>query len=94
MVMGPRCDVRYHRGFCCMEPGDIFIACTDGVVEAESSQGESYAFKRIGEYLLAHREEPVDDIRNGLFAALDAFRRGAPQVDDQSLVVIRRVSTD
>jgi DNA-binding LacI/PurR family transcriptional regulator/serine phosphatase RsbU (regulator of sigma subunit) len=69
--------------------GDVLLLYTDGIVEAEDKTGTTRfgverlvaAFER-----LATRE--VEAIRDGLFATLKDFT--AEQVDDMSLVVIRR----
>ena len=88
-VMGLPIETAYERGHAQLQPGDMLLLYTDGVVEAEDLAGDEF-----GEELLvrsARWGETAKDAVDLVFLALQAFTTGAPQADDETLVVVRRL---
>ncbi|MBA3686278.1 MAG: SpoIIE family protein phosphatase [Planctomycetes bacterium] len=75
-----------------LEPGDRLVLCSDGVVEAESAQGQQLGIPRLGELLTGARGEDPDVMLTRALAGLVAWRGGAPAADDVSLLAIARMS--
>jgi serine phosphatase RsbU (regulator of sigma subunit) len=72
-----------------LEPGDVFVLYTDGVVESRSPAGEEYGYDRLLDTLRAHRHEDADELHASLLADLNAFI-GQPQYsDDMTLLVLK-----
>ncbi|MEJ2110157.1 MAG: PP2C family protein-serine/threonine phosphatase [Acidobacteriota bacterium] len=74
-----------------IEPGDMVLFYTDGIVDAENNLGEFYDEGRIYS-LFQHREvfDTAERLVNKTLNNVEKFRRGAPQTDDISLVVLKR----
>jgi sigma-B regulation protein RsbU (phosphoserine phosphatase) len=68
---------------------DVFVFCSDGISETFNLVGEEYGSSRVIEVVSEHRDEPAQAIVSAVFAAMQAFRDGAPQADDQTVVVVK-----
>jgi phosphoserine phosphatase RsbU/P len=73
------------------EPGDLLVIYSDGVTEANNISEEEFGEDRLVEVLRSHRAQPAGTIVNVVMEALGQFTMGAPQGDDITLVVARRV---
>ncbi len=71
-------------------PGDLFVVCTDGIIEARSPAGETFGRARLVGALHRLRRRSARAIRRGLFRELERFAQGRPLHDDATLVVIKR----
>jgi len=74
-----------------MEPGDLIVLLTDGFYEYQNSTGELFGQERISEIILRHHHEPARTILNQILAATREFAGSAPQLDDMTGVIIRRL---
>ena len=72
-----------------LEIGDVLIAYTDGITEAENPQCEFWGQQRLEKLLRScHDRTPKEIIRSVLDEVAD-FSKGQPQRDDVTLVVVR-----
>jgi serine phosphatase RsbU (regulator of sigma subunit) len=71
-----------------LEPGDRLILFTDGLTDIADPHGELFGPVRFQEMLLAHAALPVDVLCRQVFADLDAYRSGAEQYDDMTLLAV------
>lgn len=69
-----------------MEPGDVFLLCTDGVMEATNAEGEPFGFDRIRSCLW-RTAGPARDIAARMLLELNAHVGDAPQYDDITLLL-------
>jgi len=74
-----------------LERGDMLVLYSDGVTEATNINYDEFGEERFIEVLRAHRTEPATAIVAAVTKALSEFAAGAPQADDITLVVARRV---
>jgi len=74
-----------------LERGDMLVLYSDGVTEATSLSYDEYGEERFIEVLKAEREKPATSIVDSVMKSLTAFAAGAPQADDITLVVAKRV---
>lgn len=72
-----------------LQPGDVFVLYTDGVVESRDAAGEEYGYTRLLEALRAHRHEDADDLHAALLTDLDTFLGHRNYDDDMTLVVLK-----
>lgn len=72
-----------------IQPGDTFVAFTDGITEAMNSQSELYGTKMLSQYLSTGPENP-EDLVKGVIQDVETFCEGRPQSDDMCLVCLRR----
>jgi len=71
-----------------MEPGDIFVAFSDGVTEPENEFGE-FGEERLIELVQLHRDQPLARISEAVTTAVLDWIGGAEQPDDVTLVLAR-----
>jgi serine phosphatase RsbU (regulator of sigma subunit) len=72
-------------------PGDLLVLYSDGVTEANNASFDEFGEDRFIEVLKQHRHQPAADIVAAVTGALGEFAAGAPQADDITLVVAKRV---
>ncbi len=73
-----------------LNPGDILCVYSDGLTEAQNSEGEFFGDGKVLEFLRRSRGLPLKQIGEDLVAAVDAFIGEAKRHDDLSLFLIRR----
>lgn len=72
-----------------LEPGDVLLALTDGVLEARRRHGGEFGEERLLEVLRRTRGECADTITHAIYDAVLAYR-GEPRLeDDVTLVAVR-----
>ena len=76
-----------------LESGDVIMLYSDGITEATNLKGEQFGEERLKrEFLaLASRGATAEEIKDALLDRLSEFTKGAPQSDDITLLIIRRV---
>jgi sigma-B regulation protein RsbU (phosphoserine phosphatase) len=88
-VVGLLRSATYFQAAQRVEPGDLLLIYSDGIVEAANPKGEEYG----AEHLLAILEEnfnaDVSDVREKVLASIREFSAGAPVADDLTLIVAR-----
>jgi sigma-B regulation protein RsbU (phosphoserine phosphatase) len=72
-----------------LEPGDIVLFLTDGVVEARDPEGGVFGTKRALDVVRFYRDRPAQQIVDNLYHAVRAFSRNEPQVDDITATIIK-----
>ncbi|MBL8231881.1 MAG: SpoIIE family protein phosphatase [Bryobacterales bacterium] len=71
--------------------GDLIVLYTDGVTEAVNPQGEEFGEQRLASALLRLRQSSAAALRDALIQEVDLFVAGAPQHDDITIAVLRRL---
>lgn len=89
LVLGPQPDASYERGFERFLPGSILLLYTDGIIEAESAEGDSFGIPKLEQLLLDSKNLSSSQIVNRIFEEVNRFSPKA-RVDDQTVVVVRR----
>ena len=74
-----------------LDRGDMLVLYSDGVTEATNINYDEFGEERFIEVLREHRKEAATAIVTAVTRALSDFTAGAPQADDITLVVARRV---
>ena len=74
-----------------MASGDIFALMTDGIFEYARADEEMFGDARVVEILRAHQHEPMARLIEILVEQVMAFAAGAPQGDDMTIVLARRL---
>ena len=69
----------------------IVLIGTDGIWETENPQGESFGKKRLKEIIRQHKNRSSEEIVQAITDALASHRETAPQQDDVTMVVIKKV---
>ena len=75
-----------------LEIGDMLVLATDGFFEWENEEGEQFGFTRMTQAVREARHLPPDEIIEKLHGAVKTFANGTKQIDDLTVVVIKRVA--
>jgi sigma-B regulation protein RsbU (phosphoserine phosphatase) len=72
-----------------LQPGDLVVLTSDGILDAMNEQGEEYGRERLGAAIREFCDLPVSEIVPAIYAAVQAFSGTAPQFDDQTVLIFR-----
>jgi len=75
-----------------LAPGDIVIIGTDGIWDSANAHGERYGKARLRDYVARNAARTAQELCSGLEAELHRFREGGAQVDDLTLVIVKRLA--
>jgi phosphoserine phosphatase RsbU/P len=79
----------YQEGSVLLNPGDILIAYTDGIVEAQNAFSEDWGLARLAQLTDEFTDEPAAEINNRIWKTIDDFAGAARQRDDMTILVLR-----
>jgi sigma-B regulation protein RsbU (phosphoserine phosphatase) len=79
----------YQEGSVLLNPGDLLIAYTDGVTEAQNAFGEDWGLSRLAQVADEFMDETAAEINNRIWKTVDQFMGRATQRDDMTLLVLR-----
>ncbi len=74
-----------------LREGDLLAIYSDGVTEANDISEQEFSIERLIAVLQAQRERPANEIVDAVFEDIDAFVGAAPQFDDITLMVMKRL---
>ena len=77
-----------------LEPGDLLVLLTDGFYEFQNPAGEQFNQDRVAEVVSHYHDRPSKVILAELLGATRSFADGAPQLDDMTAVIIKRLLAD
>ena len=72
-----------------LQPGDVFVLYTDGIIESRNTEGEEYGYDRLLDTLQLNRHEDAADLHEAILADLHAFLGHTTYDDDMTLMVIK-----
>jgi sigma-B regulation protein RsbU (phosphoserine phosphatase) len=81
-------DWTYEEGTVRLNPGDLLLAYTDGVVEALNPQGEEWGVEGLRRAVMGSDAECADEVVQSVFRSMDEFSPGR-QTDDATVVALR-----
>jgi len=89
-LLGVIDDARFVRGRVQLNSGDLLLAYSDGIPEAQNNAEEEFGYGRLELELRNAWRKSSDEILFSLLGTVQDFAAGNPQSDDMSLVVVRR----
>ena len=89
MIIGVDPEAKYDNDPLTVQPGDVILIYTDGVVEAMNFSEEQYGKERLAESLMRYAGDPPDLLVKHLLWDLRRFRGLADRLDDVSIVVLK-----
>jgi serine phosphatase RsbU (regulator of sigma subunit) len=72
-----------------LEPGDLLLLLTDGIVEAHGSGANFFGMKRVLDVVRAHQDRTSRTIVDTLYAVVRDFCGAQTQLDDITAIVIK-----
>ena len=72
-----------------LEPGDIVLLYTDGIIDCWSEDGTQFGVARMIELVQRHSHLPAREVVDELFAQLRDFSKGGKGEDDMTAVILK-----
>jgi len=89
LPLGARPDTTFHEQELELDPGDILLLFTDGVIESCNTQDEEFGVKRLRDAAFSVADDGAERIKQHIFDELRAFTGRAELHDDLTLVVMK-----
>ena len=91
MVVGAFPMAKYGEETVRLEPGDILVAYTDGIVEPENTYGEMFGEERFQDLLAKYAHADSPEIMAHVMEAVVQWTGSSELQDDMTMLVARRV---
>ena len=82
-------DSNYNSDVFNLQEGDILVACTDGMLEAENHKGELWGQPRLEALFSTCGQHTPQQVLERIVNEVSLFADGAPQKDDMTLLVMQ-----
>jgi sigma-B regulation protein RsbU (phosphoserine phosphatase) len=76
-----------------LEPGDVYVFCTDGVFDANDGLGREFGADRLLKVVKANSSGSARQVVDAIFAAVQEFRGDTPPNDDMTAVALKITAT-
>lgn len=73
-----------------LEPGDLILLGTDGIIEARNPQHELFGMDRLTDLIRSRAKAGVHDLTAAISRAVTEFQAGATPTDDATLLIVSR----
>ncbi|MEJ2545105.1 MAG: PP2C family protein-serine/threonine phosphatase, partial [Calditrichaceae bacterium] len=83
-------DFNYSASCTTLSTNDIIIIYTDGVTEAMNHEEEEYGMDNFKRIICENKTASASDLLNILLDAINTHTKGAPQMDDITLVILKK----
>jgi sigma-B regulation protein RsbU (phosphoserine phosphatase) len=90
--LGVLADVSYDERSFDLGRGDIFVFCTDGILEATDPDGTEFGGQRLCDVIRRGRSQSAREIVDAIFDAVSTFRGHAAQNDDMTAVAVKIIA--
>ena len=89
MIVGLLPDIQFECGTVALAPGDLLVACTDGITEAMDVTGTEFGRARLAELVTGVREQSPEEIMRAVLREVETHSRGGIYEDDRILMVMK-----
>ncbi|WP_110929607.1 PP2C family protein-serine/threonine phosphatase [Bacillus massiliglaciei] len=79
----------YHQESITLIDGDLIVLYTDGIIEAQNTEGEMYKSERLLNVLKESITRSASEIETAVVASVENFTETMPQRDDITLVTLK-----
>jgi phosphoserine phosphatase RsbU/P len=69
--------------------GDVLVLFTDGISEAMNPESDMFGEARLAQLVGEHGHLPAEELRERILREIEAFRAGAPQHDDMTMILLK-----
>src|SRR5262245_17743559 len=88
-IVGVFAGVRFESAREKLVPGQLLVAYTDGVTEAESPEAEMFGEERLEALIYRHAHDKAEVLNSEVRQAVTSFSHGTAQHDDITLFIMR-----
>ena len=89
LIIGVNKEVQFEERSLDIEPGDLLLLYTDGIIEAEGPGGELFGSRRLQTVISREYRKPACEIIAAILAAVRAFSGVNSYKDDISMLVLK-----
>jgi PAS domain S-box-containing protein len=89
LVLGVRQDIEFEERQVVLDPGDMLIFYTDGIIESQGGDGTLFGLDRLCGVLAARRAEPPDAIIDAVVCEARGFCQAESFADDVAMLVLK-----
>ncbi len=89
LILGLIADAEYQEKKIDFMPGDLLVAYSDGIVEAENKDEELFGLERLIEVVAKNHRENVHVIKKAILTALKQFSHKLAAQDDITFMVLK-----
>ena len=89
-VLGLFPDASFNEGMATMHSGDVLVAFTDGVTEAENAAEQEFGEERLRLIVSQAAQKPAQEILDDVATAVSLWSKGVRQHDDITIVVLKK----
>ncbi|MEE9190322.1 MAG: GAF domain-containing SpoIIE family protein phosphatase [Candidatus Neomarinimicrobiota bacterium] len=93
-VLGFMPDYEYKEENVSFQEGAVLVIYSDGVTDAQNDKDEDFGNDRLEEVIRSGRAKSAKEINAHVLNAVQSFTGDVPQIDDITLVVIKREPED
>jgi sigma-B regulation protein RsbU (phosphoserine phosphatase) len=86
----PQAD--FTRGSAKLEPGDVLVCCTDGILEVADENHQQYGSRRLAELVREHRQRSAQGIVDAVLSDVASYPTASMNDDDKVLIVMKVTS--
>jgi sigma-B regulation protein RsbU (phosphoserine phosphatase) len=92
MPIGVMDDSEYRQAEVPFGIGDIIVLNSDGVTEMRNNKKEEYGRSRVQRFIIENHHLSAKEIVDEMVIDVDKFQGDAPQHDDMTLLIMKRIS--
>jgi sigma-B regulation protein RsbU (phosphoserine phosphatase) len=82
-------NVKYEEFTLSTQPGDSLIFFSDGISDAENSDGDMFGDDRLKAVVKKNHGKPASKIADAILAEVSKFQGGREHFDDETVVVLK-----
>lgn len=79
----------YRRGSLKLEPGDVLVCCTDGILEACDLKEEEFGKERLAAAVARNRMKSAQGIVDAVLVEVNEFATNTKFADDKVLMIMK-----
>jgi sigma-B regulation protein RsbU (phosphoserine phosphatase) len=91
MALGVLEEFPYEEGSFTLKPGDTLVVFSDGIPDATNEFDHPFGEDRLRALVETHRDAPAAELIDRIIDAVNEHEGESRQLDDLTLVVVRRL---
>ena len=91
LILGLVENADFEKGTLTLKPNEVLVLYTDGVNEAMNKRKQEYTMERLIKIIKKCKTKSASEIMDDIIESVSKFTKGAPQADDITLMIIKRV---
>jgi serine phosphatase RsbU (regulator of sigma subunit) len=85
-------SVKYEEKRMVLNPNDMALFFTDGIVECQDKEKKKFNEERLIDFLKTCSHLSAGEFKDKIYNEIEVFTTGSEQMDDMTLVILKRIS--